>query len=440
MNAFCCSDMPEDRPAYIEIPKCMTEIGGVPVTEGMRKSSVLQLMKGLYGLRRSPALWAGTLEKWLRSVGFDALQADPCVFRRGQLFVAVYVDDVLACGPTALVHEFMGELTAAFKCRYYREARTFLGCEISRRQGTVTMSQSTYIQSMAERFLTELDVPVHTPAAMVPLTKREPAEESCDAEVYRSMVGGLLYASHCTRPDVSFAVMQLARHVNDPSVAHMRAARRVLSYLHTTKRRGLTWHAGGPSRVVGYSDASWNSEEGAKSVSSFVFMLRGAAISYSSKLQSVVALSSSEAEYVALSWAAREAMWLRRLEGEIMGTPVDAAPMVLFEDNTTAAHWAVEGGHHQRQKHVEVYHHFIRDKVKSGVFSVMYISTANQLADVNTKLLPYDTHSRLSGVVMGELAVDVPRSHVTATNVGYDPRDAERFVKPGRRVMTESVA
>ena len=89
---------------------------------------------------------------------------------------------------------------------------------------------------------------------------------------------------------------------------------------------------------------------------------------------------------------------------------------------------------------VEVYHHFIRDKVKSGVFSVMYISTANQLADVNTKLLPYDTHSRLSGVVMGELAVDVPRSHVTATNVGYDPRDAERFVKPGRRVMAESVA
>jgi len=100
----------------------------------------------------------------------------------------------------------------------------------------------------------------------------------------------------------------------------------------------------------------------------------------------------------------------------------------------------VEGGHHQRQKHISVYHHFIRDAVKRGLFSVVYIGTAYQLADVNTKLLPYELHSRLSGVVMGEMAMDVPRSQVTATNVAYDPVDAVVNVKPGKRETVASVA
>ncbi len=311
--------MPEDRPVFTSVPQCMDvdflNSADIPVpqgctgkwTEQMRASHVMQCRRSIYGLRRSPRLWQDHLSSFLEKAGFVAIPDDPCILRRGGVTLCLYVDDILACSKSHTeVRAFIDELTAEFKCRDYGSAQSFLGCNIRRRADTITISQEDYITAMVERYLDNSDVDVKTPITE-PLEPRQPGEERADSGGYRSIVGALLYASCSTRPDIGYSVAQLTRQLHDPTPQHMMAARRVLSYLRSTATRGLTYRADGPSELIGYSDASWAAEPGRKSTSGYVFMLRGAAVSWSSKQQSTIALSSAESEYVALCWAGREA-------------------------------------------------------------------------------------------------------------------------------------
>jgi hypothetical protein len=151
-------------------------------------------------------------------------------------------------------------------------------------------------------------------------------------------------------------------------------------------------------------------------------MMAGGAISWCSKQQSTVALSSTESEYVALSWTSREAVWLQRLKACMStGTEMSAAPITLFEDNTAAALWAQNTRNHQRQKHIDICHHYIRDLVTQGVVQVVYIPTKRQLADCLTKPLGLDLFDPLTAAVMGERALMVTQDEMTGTNVAHDP-------------------
>ena len=170
------------------------------------------------------------------------------------------------------------------------------------------------------------------------LTPRQDGELVCDGHLYCPIVGSIMYPSTCTQPDVAFAVKELSQFMMDPSIAHSHQAKHCVAYLHGTHSSGIIYSAD-PSlaQLVGYSDADWASSADCKSTSGFVFFYASGAVSWAARQQRTVAHSSAESEYVALSMAGCECMWLRRLHAEIDGARVN--PTLIYEDNQAWALW-----------------------------------------------------------------------------------------------------
>ena len=313
------------------------------------------------------------------------------------------MDDCLIIGDSALCSMLKRQLAADYRVRDYGTPDTFLGMEFRRTDsGDITISQSQYILSMAKRF-DLIDQPtVSTPLPHnVLLSARNKDEEAADGSLYRSIIGSLLYASTSTRPDVSFAVKELARFMMDPSAMHMMIAKRVVSYLLHTHSAGITYsHSAASAELHGYSDADWASAFDRKSTSGYVFMASGGAVSWGARQQKTVAHSSAESEYVALSLAGRECLWLTRLHSELVGVSA-SVPTVIYEDNQACALWTQNPIHHSRQKHIDICHHAIRDWVADKRIIVRYVRSADQLADLFTKGLPAEQHAKLMHFIMG---------------------------------------
>ena len=216
------------------------------------------------------------------------------------------------------------------------------------------------------------------------LTKEGVALDEAGTTHYQELLGGLLYVATCTRPDISFAVGKLARHASAPTQAHASAAKGVLKYLKGTSQLGLRYAAAGA--LTGYCDADFaGNVDTRRSTTGYAFLLNGAAISWMSKVQPTVAVSTTEAEYIAAAMAAREALWLRTLVRELGGGST-AVPMLC--DNQGAIKLMHNPAGTARSKHIDVAHHFVRDRVTGGQLTVEYIPTAKMVADVLTKPLP----------------------------------------------------
>ena len=200
---------------------------------------------------------------------------------------------------------------------------------------------------------------------------------------YQSIVGGLLYAATNTRPDVAYAVGLLCRAMAKPNNELFDAAIRVLSYLHRHRHIGLCYESSNKP-VYGMTDSDWAVKH---STSGYVFTLSQAAISWSSKRQPTIALSSCEAEIVAASEAAKEAVFLDRLCAEL-GFKHGDEPIQLFCDNKAAIDSSYNPENHARTKHIDRRHYFIRELVEDGKIVVPFVSSVDNLADFFTKPLP----------------------------------------------------
>jgi hypothetical protein len=319
-------------------------------------------------------------------------------------YVSVYVDDNLIVGDSELCNQVKGLMATDYKVRDYGEPEHFLGLDFSRSaDGSIRLSQSTYIRAMAARFdLLQAPCP-HTPLNTVQvMTARAEDEAAADGTLYRSIVGSLLYAATSTRPDISFAVKELSRFLMDPSAAHMYQAKHCVSYLLGTHDAAITYSSRSDlSTLIGYSDADWASSFDRKSTSGFVYFLAGGAVSWAAKQQKCVAHSSAESEYVALTAAGRECLWLRRLMTELSASNSDPAPTTIYEDNQACALWCVNPIQHARQKHIDISHHAIREWVARGDIAVKYVSTRDQMADLLTKSLPRDVHRKMMYLILG---------------------------------------
>lgn len=217
-------------------------------------------------------------------------------------------------------------------------------------------------------------------------------EEVLDQKSYQSLIGSLMYLALCTRPDIAFAVGMLARFNSKPNQSHWTAAKRVLRYLRGTANFGVVYS--GNANLVGYSDADWaGSLDDRKSTSGYIFQVSGGPVSWRSKKQETVALSTAEAEYVALSSASQECVWMRKLVSEL-GTPPEG-PTVIMEDNQSCISMARNPQFHGRAKHIDIKHHFIREQVNSGAVDLQYCPTGEMLADILTKGLPQQQFSIL---------------------------------------------
>ena len=233
---------------------------------------------------------------------------------------------------------------------------------------------------------------VSTPADLnVRLQKEDGVSKPVDTTLYQSIVGSLLYAAITTRPDIAQAVGVVSKFCANQNIT---AAKRILRYLKGTVYLGLSYKKCADEKLIGYSDADWAGDmDDRHSTSGNVFLLAKGAVSWLSKKQATVALSTTEAEYVALSTATQEAIWLRRLLADV-GKPLEE-PIVINEDNQGAIAMAKNPVGHARTKHIDIRYHFVREGVQDGAIILKYVATGEMIADILTKPLPKCTFQKL---------------------------------------------
>jgi len=204
-----------------------------------------------------------------------------------------------------------------------------------------------------------------------------------DGTLYRQLVGSLIYLTH-TRPDISYAVGMVSRFMQEPHELHWKAAKRILHYIQGTHNFGIHYAAGIELDLVGYTDSDWAGDsEDRKSTSGYSFSLGSGPVCWSSKKQSAIALSSTEAEYRGAVNASTEAIWLQNLLTEF-GIQI-RQPSVIFCDNQSAIQISQNPVHHQWTKHIEVHMHYIRELIHGHVVDLRYCLTSEQVADIFTK-------------------------------------------------------
>jgi hypothetical protein len=391
---------PVTEKIYVKQPKGYEKVGP------SGKELVCQLLKSLYGLKQASRNWNKAIDQWLRAYGLQPSTADPCVyvmrFENGDILIVVlYVDDLIIAGNNRMVVDhFKAAIGERFKMKDLGKLRFMLGMEIKRDRvnGIIEVSQSAYIARVLEKFGLADSKPVATPAEGI--LSRLTAEDGgkVDRE-YMSLVGSLLYAAMVTRPDIAYAVQALGRHLNSSGPEHWVAAKRVLRYLKGTHDIGIKYGRG-DLELYGYCDADWAGDKDTRrSTTAYVFMMAGACVSWASKLQPTVAVSSAEAEYMAASAAVQEAIYMRRLLGDI-GYQQEQ-PTVIYEDNQGCIALSENPVEHKRTKHIDIRYHFTRERVESGDVVLEYVTTEDQLADLMTKPLMKHRVTNLRERVMG---------------------------------------
>ena len=360
--------------------------------------SVKRLHKSLYGLKQAGRKWYDALCRVLADLGFQVSHADPGVFHARveghALILAVHVDDCIMTGSSGdLIMRYKREFHSRYALTDLGPVHWLLGIKITRNRAarTISLSQSSYIDSILARFSLSDVHPYQTPMApSASYSKQDGASNAADAAhmhkvPYREAIGSLMYASVATRPDITFAVSTLSQFLENPGETHWEAVKRVFRYLSGTKALALTF---GEERhdLVGYTDADGASQEHRHAISGHAFLIDGGTVSWSSRKQELVTLSTAEAEYVAATHAAKEAIWLRRLIGELF--PSMLTQTTLYCDNQAAIKLATADNYHARTKHIDIRYHFVRQVVASGGISIVYCPTDDMTADILTKALP----------------------------------------------------
>jgi histone deacetylase 1/2 len=366
---------------------------------------VVKLIKALYGLKQAPRLWYEALTAELKTMDFEPLTTDTCILKHkdSQFYILIYVDDiVLVTSDEELRKQVVKRLDDKFDIKDFGTLKEFIGLQVEHTEDHIKLHQEKYIRSMLEKYGVNIDnfKPAKTPAATKdPQIPDQPLDTS--VYKYRQLVGSLLYL-FATRPDVCSAVVELSRHVCNPMQSHWRAGKRILRYLAGTLDLGVTHRRTKPDEplpteldLFAYSDSNWaGCRRTRKSVSGFVVFLAGGPVSWKSKLQYTVALSSCEAEYMALTETVKEVLWLLQHLKEL-GVKTNC-PVSLFADNQAAIALAKNPVHHQRSKHIDIRHYFLRDVIKDKVIVLDYVHTDRNLADIMTKPVSYRIFHKLA--------------------------------------------
>ena len=364
---------------------------------------VCRLIKTLYGLKQAGREWNKVLNMRLRDKGFKNLEADPCAFIRDTNkhieIITAWVDDLLLFTETAqFMNTLKAELKTVFDVTDLGSPQKIVGIEIDhdRENGRLKISQTQYIDNLLAKYNMTDCKPVATPMDVsIDLDNAEELpKDSPIRGLYRTLVGELMYLAIASRPDEANVIRRLATYLSRPGDIHWRAAKRVLRYLKGVRTLGVTYmketNLDKRCLLRGSSDASFNSEEGAKSITGYVFTCAGGAITWGSRKQSLTALSATEAECLALTEATQEAVWLRTLLGELK-LP-QTLPTPIQEDNQGTIALSENPQFHRRSKHYLPKLHFIREKVSDQTIRIEYCATEQMMADVLTKALPKSAH------------------------------------------------
>ena len=399
--AFPQSDL--DVPIFMELP------AGFAMKIGNKGEYVIELKKSLYGLKQAGLNWYEKLKKGLTDRQFVPSQVDPCVFISTRIIVLTYVDDCIIMAKCEQdIRDLITSLCAGdenFDFTDEGDIKNYLGVEVLRHaNGMMEFRQKFLIERIIKAlgFQSEIAGKDTNPGTKPPLHKDANGPERKHSWHYRSVIGMLNYLEKTTRPEIAYAVHQCARFCEQPKLSHERAVHKIVRYLKATKDKGLIFKPDKEKGIVCYADAdfagNWNLVEGSNPVSvlsrsGFVIMYGGCPLIWASKLQTEIALSTTEAEHIALSQALREVILLINMLGEIKRNfkVIDKIPEIhceLFEDNKSCKALAKAQQMNPRTKYISLKYHHFRQYVASKLVTISYIDTNEQIADIFTKVLP----------------------------------------------------
>lgn len=282
------------------------------------------------------------------------------------------------------------ELSKQYKMTDLGPVQRFLGLRVTRDRAKrlLDVDQEEYIQAVLDRFHMSHCKPAATPLpAGAVLANADSTVTDAFRRQYQSIIGSILYAMLGTRPDIAFAVTRLSKYNANPSQKHWELAKYVLRYLQGTKHFRLRYDGASGAGLIGYSDSDWaEDKDDRRSTTGFIFSMAGGAISWVSRRQTTVSLSSTEAEYKAASDSCRQLEWLRIFGDELGDNMTAATPLCM--DNQGAIFLAVNPAIDRRTKHIDIRYHFIREMVEKGAVKIFYVATEDQLADSLTKNVP----------------------------------------------------
>lgn len=416
VSAYLQGELLEDEVVYCQMPP------GYELSGRDGRQRVCRVEKPIYGMAQSGRRWQRTIFPWLLDAeqGFTQSDSDSCVFYRSatvttpngpreeKLIVGVYVDDLFVLSSCedehSLYHSFVERLQSSWEVEDEGPVSDLLNVEITKGDGTVTLRQTAYIDKLIETYCPN-GVPTRVQSTSTPCddSVREhlltalgytDAPDPTVLRQYQSLVGALLYCATNTRPDIAYAVGLLCRAMAKPTQELLDDARHVLYYLHRHRDVGLTYETDSTA-LFGMSDSDWAVKH---STSGCVFVLNKAAISWGSRKQPTVALSSCEAELMAASEAAKEAVYLDRFLGELGES--SGQPVALHVDNKGARDLAYNPEHHQKVKHIERRHFYVRELVEQMRITVPYVASADNLSDFFTKPLKAPQFFAMRDVIM----------------------------------------
>jgi hypothetical protein len=378
-NAFVHA--PIDREVYMRMPSGYQKPG-----------TILKVQKALYGLRISPLLWQKEFTSTLITLGFTPIPHEPCCMIRNGVIIFFYVDDIIIAylrGMDAEAQRVIKSLQEKYILTGGDDLQWFLGIEIHRNrdQKLIQLSQSSYVEKIS-RLTEHSDIRHDTPMASVELLPNTGLATPAEINRYQRKIGSLLFAAVTTRPDIAFATSRLARFLINPSIEHQKAADRVLMYLQSTATKALQLGQGDGLEIA--SDASFaDNTLDRRSSQGYVIKLFGGMVAWKASKQDTVTTSTTEAELLALSQVAKEALYLTRLLKELQ-VMVPHSPIVIHCDNKQTIRLVTEDVAKLQTKlrHVDIHNHWLRQEVSRGKIMVAYISTENMLADGLTKSLP----------------------------------------------------
>jgi len=315
------------------------------------------------------------------------------------MIIVVYVDDILIMSSDFKeIVRFGGNLGKTFVIRDLGNPKRCLGIDFMIDEDGIKLSQETYVRDILQRFGMDESNPISTPVDInTKLTKTDPwASSDGPKPPYRELIGALLYLAVATRPDVAHAASLLSQFNECFGKTHWIAAKRVLRYLKGTANLGIVFRRDRQA-LEGFVDADWaGSIHDRRSFTGYAFTMNGGCVSWDSKKQRTVALSSTEAEYMALSEAAKEAVYLRRFLLEL-DENIDVVR--LSNDNFGAQKLATNPRYHARTKHIDIRHHFVREVVEIKVIELDHIASEEMPADVLTKAISKPKHERCIGLL-----------------------------------------
>ncbi|KLP04001.1 Uncharacterized protein LW94_14520 [Fusarium fujikuroi] len=400
---------------------------------GEKQDRILLLHKALYGLRIAPLLWQMDLGDTLEAQGWNQVPNEPCCYRKENILMFFYVDDIVFAykrEDEKSASQAIEQLQRKYTLTGGKELQWFLGMEIIRDRSSrhIWVTQISYVEKICEQSTSK--TPNASPMSKEELLPNEGTASYKTTAWYRRAIGSLLYASVITRPDIAFAVSRLARFMTNPSEKHVEAVNRVFNYLNDTRFYALEFGPGEGFDV--HSDASFaDNSLDRKSSQGYAMKLFGGLIGWRANKQDTVTTSTTEAELLALSQAAKEGLFQKRLlQGLQLELPIDQMHLVLcskirqidlqlFCDNKQTIGLLKNPLQKLKTKlkHVDIHNHWLREQLKQKTLSLQYKQSSELIADGMTKAL--QGHSQKEsckqfGLVNIEEKIRMRREKVTA--------------------------